>query len=398
MSTTLIARNEDLARLRREGYTVEVVRGVGTHLLVHDIPYVNSQRQVCRGTLYAPLELDGERTIGPVANHQTWFIGEHPCNSDGSTLTDVQHGSATESKGDNITVNHDFSVKPRNGVPYKDYHEKFVRYINLISAPAAAVDPTATARVYKAVPEESDDSVFHYSNTATSRAGIAGASDTLAMKRVAIVGLGGTGSYVLDAIAKAPVREIHLFDGDRFIQHNAFRSPGAPGLSDLTAPMKVEYFGNIYSRMHRHIIQHPYYLDDASVSELAGFDFVFICVDRGSVRKMVTDALHELRVPYIDTGIGVRKGKGDQLGGQVRVTLGTPDRHGHLPDRASLADRPPEEDLYSTNIQIAELNALSALMAVIRWKKFCGFYVDDGSEYHAVYRISTGSITRTDLA
>lgn len=398
MSTTLIALNEDLARLRREGYTVEVLRGAGTHLLVHDVPYVNSQIQVCSGTLYAPLELNGERTINPVVNHQTWFIGEHPCNSDGSTLTDVQHQSVTESKGDNITVNHSFSVKPRNNVPYKDYYEKFVRYINLISAPATAIEPGVTARVYKPVPEEFDDSVFHYSNTATSRAGIASASEKLAMKRVAIVGLGGTGSYVLDAIAKTPVREIHLFDGDRFIQHNAFRSPGAPGLGDLTAPMKVEYFGNVYSKMHRHIIQHPYYLDDVSVHELTDFDFVFICVDRGSVRKIITDALHTLRVPYIDTGIGVHKGNGDQLGGQVRVTLGTPDRHDHLPDRASLADRPEGEDLYSTNIQIAELNALSALMAVVRWKKFCGFYVDDGCEYHAIYSVATGTITRMNLA
>ena len=31
---------------------------------------------------------------------------------------------------------------------------------------------------------------------------------------------------------------------------------------------------------------------------------------------------------------------------------------------------------YERNIQIADLNALTASMAVIRWKKFSGFYQD----------------------
>ena len=35
-----------------------------------------------------------------------------------------------------------------------------------------------------------------------------------------------------------------------------------------------------------------------------------------------------------------------------------------------------EDDEYATNIQIADLNALNALMAVIKWKKLSGFYQD----------------------
>jgi hypothetical protein len=31
----------------------------------------------------------------------------------------------------------------------------------------------------------------------------------------------------LDFVAKTPVEEIHLFDSDVFLQHNAFRAPGA---------------------------------------------------------------------------------------------------------------------------------------------------------------------------
>jgi hypothetical protein len=397
MLTTLIDRNEDLARLRREGYTVEVRRGTGTHLLVHDVPYVNSQGHVVRGTLVAPLELNGELTTSPIQNHQTWFIGDHPCNADGSKLADVEHGSGNQAMGDGITVNHSFSVKPRNGVPYKDNYEKFVRYIRLIGAPAEKVQPGVRATVFKPVVDESGDSVFRYSNTATSKVGIAGATEKLALVRVAIVGLGGTGSYVLDAIAKTPIRQIDLYDGDIFIQHNAFRSPGAPALEDLTAPKKVDYFAAIYSKMHKGVVPHGHYIDDQNVADLKGCDFVFVCVDRGGVRKLIIDALLSFGVPFVDAGIGVHKTPGDQLGGQVRVTMATQARHQHLADRATMADRPPEEDLYKSNIQIAELNALNAIMAVIRWKKQFGFYVDDAREFHSVYRIGTGSMVRADF-
>jgi hypothetical protein len=58
MSATLIARSHDLLRLREAGFSVQVARGSGIHLLVHDVPYVNAQRQVLRGTLVAPLELN----------------------------------------------------------------------------------------------------------------------------------------------------------------------------------------------------------------------------------------------------------------------------------------------------------------------------------------------------
>jgi hypothetical protein len=397
MSTTLIGRNEDLARLRREGYTVEVRSGSGTHLLVHDVPYVNSQRQVVRGTLVAPLELNGEVTNSPIQNHQTWFIGEHPCNADGSKLTDVEHGSGNQALGDGITVNHSFSLKPRNDVKYKDNHEKFVRYIHIIGAPAEKLQPGVRATVFKPVVDESSDSMFKYSNTATSKVGIASATEKLALARVAIVGLGGTGSYVLDAIAKTPIRQIDLYDGDIFIQHNAFRSPGAPALEDLTAPKKVHYFAAMYSKMHKGIVPRDYYIDDQTVANLKGCDFVFVCVDRGSARKLVTDALLEYGVPFVDAGIGVHKTSADQLGGQVRVTLATATHHEHLPERATMADRPPEDDLYKSNIQIAELNALNAVMAVIRWKKHFGFYVDGAGEFHTVYRIATGSVVRADF-
>ena len=81
--------------------------------------------------------------------------------------------------------------------------------------------------------------MFCYTDTASSRAEIGVVSAKLKGGAVGIVGLGGTGSYILDLVAKTPMAEIHLFDGDKLLQHNAFRAPGAPSIETLKeAPLK----------------------------------------------------------------------------------------------------------------------------------------------------------------
>lgn len=47
---------------------------------------------------------------------------------------------------------------------------------------------------------------------------------------------------------------------------------------------------------------------------------------------------------------------------------------------------------YNQNIQIADLNALNAALAVIKWKKMCGFYLDLENEYHCTYTIDGNKI------
>ena len=41
--------------------------------------------------------------------------------------------------------------------------------------------------------------------------------------------------------------------------------------------------------------------------------------------------------------------------------------------------------MYASNIQVADLNAFNALMAVIKWKKLRGFYRDLEQELHSTY-------------
>ena len=102
-------------------------------------------------------------------------------------------------------------------------------------------------------------------------------------KKIAIIGLGGTGSYVLDLVAKTPVKEIHLFDGDTFLQHNAFRSPGAPSGEELRAKLpKVTYLKNAYGKMHTGIVAHPVYRGCRRTSKsCAAWTSYSFAVDKG---------------------------------------------------------------------------------------------------------------------
>ncbi len=43
------------------------------------------------------------------------------------------------------------------------------------------------------------------------------------------------------------------------------------------------------------------------------------------------------------------------------------------------------EDAYRSNIQIADLNALNAVLAIGTWKRLCGFYVDQVQADHFTY-------------
>lgn len=358
------------------------------------VPYVNSRQEVALGTLVAPLTLAGDVTAPP-ADHVVMFAGEYPCRSDGSPIESIRNSTEQITLDRGLTANHRFSAKPTAG-PDKDFYEKMTRYIAILSGQAEAIDPAATARVNRFVESTEENSVFAYIDTASSNAGITAVSRKLECGKVGIVGLGGTGSYVLDLVSKTPVREIHLFDGDLFLQHNAFRSPGAASCDELKLiPLKVDYLATQYSRMHRGIRPHGYYLDRSNVEELRGMDFVFLCLDRGYAKKEIVEKLMEWGVPFIDVGMGVDLAE-EALGGILTVTTATPRKNNHVTQRIPCSDADPNAD-YSRNIQIADLNALNAALAVVKWKKLCGFYRDLGTEHFSTYTIDSNVLTSEEI-
>ena len=124
MSPKVISHSPDLKKLRDEGYEIEVVHG---YLLVHHVPYVNSQCQIAYGTLVTPLgDLAGDRTAKP-QDHVIHFKGEFPCDKDGNPLEGIQLGSQRKTLAEGVEVDHSFSNKPSAGYP--DYYEKVIAYV-----------------------------------------------------------------------------------------------------------------------------------------------------------------------------------------------------------------------------------------------------------------------------
>ena len=235
---------------------------------------------------------------------------------------------------------------------------------------------------------------FVYEDTASSRAEIEPVSRKLAGGTIAILGCGGTGSYVLDLIAKTPVDRIVLIDGDVMEQHNAFRAPGAASLADLSAGMKkVDYYATIYSRMHAHIEPMAIYLAPDNLAVLDNVDFVFVCVDSLDARAFLIPALEERDIPFIDAGLGLTLA-GEALLGQVRVTTSTAIMREHA--RSRIPATADESDIYRSNIQIADMNALAAALAVARYKRLRGFYLDNEGEYNSIFALDGNTMINTD--
>jgi hypothetical protein len=390
MSHKLISHSADLKKLRDEGYDIEIRSG---YLLVKDVPYVNARREVKRGLLVSTLALAGDVTTTP-DTHVAYFVGDHPCWADGREIDQIKNPQGGKELATGVVVNHTFSAKPHT--PHPDYYAKMTMYVTILEGQAKVIEPAVTAITYPVIEaEEDEDTVLNYIDTASSRAEIDLVTQKLAISRIAIVGLGGTGAYVLDLVAKTPVKEIHLFDEDTFLQHNAFRSPGAPSIEELKAkPRKVAYLQGIYAKMRRGIVVHPEHVGPENIELLRDMQFVFLCFDRGTAKKLIVQRLEEFGVPFVDVGIGVYA-TDNALSGVLRVTTSTPQHREHFRKWAPFTDG-NEHNEYTLNIQIADLNALNAALAVIKWKKLFGFYLDLDREHHCTYTIDGNTLENDD--
>ncbi len=389
----LIDHSPDLKKLRDEGYEIKLQNN---HVLISGIPYLNSSKQIKIGTLVAVLTISGNRS-GKPNNHVAYFIGEQPCNNDGSIISALVHGQNKTVLAGGINVDRSFSNKPQGG--YLDYYHKMSTYINIISGPAQSINSSITPKTFKLVESLDDNSELKYPDTNSSRAGVTYITEKLKKQRIGIIGIGGTGSYLLDFVSKCPVNEIRIFDNDEFLLHNAFRSPGVPEEDVFKeTPKKTHYFQTIYSRMHNNIVVRDKFIIESNLSELQDLNFVFICIDKGGIKKSIIDYLSENRISFIDVGMGIELTPENSLIGMIRTTTSKNGFVDHIfsKGRISLADG-DENDEYSQNIQIAELNALNAALAVIKWKKLCGFYYDAEKEKHSLFSIDDNTILNEDF-
>jgi hypothetical protein len=131
------------------------------------------------------------------------------------------------------------------------------------------------------------------------------------------------------------------------------------------------------------------FVSEANVADLLPMNFVFICIDDGEPKRQIIEWLIDHDIPFIDVGMGINSIDG-RLTGALRITTGSEAKSDHIHKHISFADN--ADDDYDHNIQIAELNALNAALAVIKWKKMFGVYHDIEHENQSIYEINVNKI------
>jgi hypothetical protein len=388
VSLKLVNHNDDLRRLVERGYAVSFDSG---YLIVRDIPYLDAKLELRIGAIVTKLEpIDAVRVAQ--VDHQVFFAGDVPYNLDGAPIRNLGGGVTglpLSERAKDVMVQRSFSNKPRDTGKFADFFEKIESYVSIISGPAMNLHG-ASPYTARAVLDIDEPTVFKFHDSLTSRAEIGDLAVRFRDDVVAIIGLGGTGAYVLDFLVKTPVREIRGFDPDSYRVHNAYRSPGRLLESEL-GQQKATVYQDRYD-CFRHgltLINAP--IDATSLEELKDVTFAFVCVDSGPSRAGIFDALIQQRIPFIDVGMGLKRKHGP-LNGMLRATYFSAENADQVRQMglAELAER--DDNLYRNNVQIAELNALNACLAVVRYKQLRGFYQEDAAPFHLLFEVGDLSL------
>lgn len=378
MYTRLVNHNPDIERLVKKGYAVSFD---SSYLIIRDIPYVDGDKKLQWGAIVSKMIFVDENHV-KIENHVVFFCGSHPCELDGNPIKNLGGGATTLTlKSPDLVVQRTFSNKPAGG--FGDFFDKIESYVTIISGPASelfGVSPLTFRSV-----DINEESVFKFNDTLTSRAEIGDLALNFSSDVIAIIGLGGTGSYLLDFIVKTPVKEVRGFDLDHFYIHNAFRSPGRLIKEEL-GKTKAEVYRQRYENFRYGLKVHSKFIIADSVEDLEGVTFAFVCVDKGSSRTEIFNALIRLQIPFIDMGMGLDR-KNGPINGMLRATYYSVESAKNVLDQSLAPMHDEPDDIYKNNIQISELNALNACLAVIKYKQTRGFYEDENHYYHILYGI-----------
>lgn len=374
---------DDLKLLVDDGYSLSII---DAHIVVNDVFYLDAQGKCQKGRLAAQLNLPTPETLGSPINHQMFWSGSNPCYLDGTPIPLGTGGEVNYPVGDTSYRRH-LSIKPTDTGSYSKYSEMIEHYVAVISGPAQSkfgVNSQTGAKYY--VPE--DRSPFKVQDTFSAKAEILDLNKSVSDDHIAIIGLGGTGSYVLDFIVKTPVKAIDAYDFDVYEVHNGFRSPGAVSFEDFGAS-KTEQCRRKYESFRHRLSFYNKKIGCEDESLFAETTFVFVCIDDGESRREICEMLTKLGIPFIDTGMGIEKEVGG-LDGILRTTLFTKESAPIAIKEVPL-DRNEGNNIYRVFVQIAELNALNAALAVIRYKQLRGFYYDENHHYQDFISLGSSS-------
>ena len=129
------------------------------------------------------------------------------------------------------------------------------------------------------------------------------AMDTLMGSRVAVFGLGGVGSYVVEVLARSGVGELDIFDDDRVCLTNVNRQLYA--VLSTIGKHKVDVAENRIHDINRQCIVHKYQMfylpQNADSIDLSQYDYVVDCIDTVSAKIELIKRCYQLNIPMISS-------------------------------------------------------------------------------------------------
>jgi molybdopterin/thiamine biosynthesis adenylyltransferase len=384
----LASRNPFVKDLDDLGYDLDFIGG---YFVIFGLPYLDKGGALQHGDLVCKVALTEEGIINPpTGDHQAWFRGEQPYHESGEALK-IGFAQNRLEVTPGFEAPYSFSFKLNENGQMRDYSsfaEKVETYLHAITAPAIAKYPDATPLRGIEKKAAAQNTPLRYPDTSSANYGLNDISGLLRGKKIAIVGLGGTGSYILDLLARTHLERIVLFDDDKVHVHTIFRMPGF--IPRAIGKGKVEALVQQYGHWHSGIEPVRERITQENIERLGTFDFVFVSVDDGSARRLIVDWLSSKGIPFIDCGMGLNR-SAIGLNGMVRITGVDRAAYDRTIGTAYLPTMYAKEDEYRRQAQIAELNALNATLAVIRFKQY--FKLLDRVDESAWYTLEAASLT-----
>ena len=366
---------EDLLRqeAERRGWTIEVHQN---RILVREVLYRKKDGETGRCQISIETQDDG-------------ITMKAPENGEGAShaarLSGVDEGRAYQATGEPVgnvlwTDNNRecvISIKRDDGEYVNGWHALFVYTVRV----AGEVGGEEREQIER---------IFRFEIAGEDARDMQNWRDRARGQKIGIVGLGGVGLWILDLMSKTDVREIRIWDGDEIEGRNLVRAPGW-GSQDAIGKNKAEYFGEQYGRMRTGIAIHGQYWNSDEPEEVfEGLDFVFMAVDKTETRTGLCERLEEKRIPFIDVGMGIERRK-ERVRGSCQVFFS-----GEEPARWRIgiptAEGAGEEDYHA--LQLADLGALNAALAVGIWRRHIGQYEEEEKDWLIRYRIENNDLLK----
>lgn len=387
----LANRNRFIQDFEDQGYHLDFIGG---YIVIYGLPYLNERGELAHGDLASPVDLSADGVLDAPKDHQAWFRGSRPHDQNGRQLR-LGGGDSKVKVAERFETDHSFSYKLFDDAgqlrAYKSFEEKILTYLDTITGPAMAAYPEATPLRALEFKSAEQGTPLRLPDTLSAQYNMNDVSSLLIGKKVAIVGLGGTGSYILDFVARTHLAEIALFDDDKVHVHTVFRFPGF--IPRAIGMLKVEALLMQYSHWHGNIVPIPERVTDLNIEKLRNFDFVFLALDHGPSRISIADWLSANGVPFIDCGMGLNRAAVG-LNGVVRVTGVDRAAYEATARTVHLPGGDPEGGEYRKQGQIAELNALNAALAVVRFKQHFHIYDREDTNASIILETSTFEVDK----